>query len=94
MGVLSEIKPEHIAEMTYLDEWDTSIDKLGAQGGLFVVLKPGIGYEPGKSRRDVTANRSRPIPPQPRRRHAARLSAPRSLACMTAKPAIRSKAPG
>ena len=49
MGVLSEIKPEHIAEMTYLDEWDTSVDKLGAQGGLFIVLKPGIGYEPGKS---------------------------------------------
>jgi len=48
MGVLSEIKPEHIAEMTYLDEWDTSVDKLGAQGGLFIVLKPGIDYQEGK----------------------------------------------
>lgn len=48
MTVLSEIKPEHIEEMTYVDEWDTSIDKLGAQGGLFVVLKAGVGYEPGK----------------------------------------------
>jgi len=48
MGVLSEIKPEHIAEMTYLDDWDTSVDKLGAQGGLFIVLKPGIDYQEGK----------------------------------------------
>lgn len=48
MTVLSEIKPEHIAEMTYVDEWDTTIDKIGAQGGLFVVLKPGVVYEPGK----------------------------------------------
>ncbi|MGH7615752.1 MAG: hypothetical protein ACREPM_00830 [Gemmatimonadaceae bacterium] len=48
LAVLSEIKPEHIDEMTYVDQWDTTIDKLGAQGGLFVVLKPGIDYEPGK----------------------------------------------
>lgn len=48
MTVLSEIKPEHIAEITYVDDWDTTIDKLGAQGGLFVVLKPGVVYEPGK----------------------------------------------
>jgi hypothetical protein len=48
MTVLSQIKPEHIAEMTYVDEWDTTIDKLGAQGGLFVVLKPGVAYEPGR----------------------------------------------
>jgi hypothetical protein len=48
MSVLSEIKPEHIAEMTYLDEFDTSVDKIGAQGGLFIVLKPGVAYEPGR----------------------------------------------
>ncbi len=48
MGVLSEIKPEHIAEMTYLDEWDTTVDKVGAQGGLFIVLKPGIDYQEGR----------------------------------------------
>jgi hypothetical protein len=48
MTVLSEIKPEHIAEMTYVDEFDTSIGKIGAQGGLFIVLKDGVVYEPGK----------------------------------------------
>ena len=48
MTVLSEIKPEHIAEMTYVDELDSSIGKIGSEGGLFVVLKEGVVYEPGK----------------------------------------------
>jgi hypothetical protein len=49
MTVLSEIKPEHIAQMTYVDEFDTSIGKIGSEGGLFVVLKDGVVYEPGKA---------------------------------------------
>ena len=48
MTVLSEIKPEHIAEMTYVDELDASIGKIGSEGGLFIVLKDGVVYEPGK----------------------------------------------
>ena len=48
MTVLSEIKPEHIAEMTYIDSMDSSIGKIGSEGGLFIVLKPGVAYEPGK----------------------------------------------
>jgi len=48
MTVLSEIKPEHIAEMTYVDELDSSIGKIGSEGGLFIVLKEGVVYEPGK----------------------------------------------
>jgi Carboxypeptidase regulatory-like domain len=48
MTVLSEIKPEHIAEITYLDEFDTSVDKTGAQAALFIVLKPGIAYSAGQ----------------------------------------------
>ncbi|HEY5061383.1 MAG TPA: carboxypeptidase-like regulatory domain-containing protein [Gemmatimonadaceae bacterium] len=48
MTVLSEIKPEHIAEITYLDEFDTSVDKIGAQAALFIVLKPGIAYSAGE----------------------------------------------
>jgi hypothetical protein len=47
--VLSEIKPEHIAEMTYLDEFDNTVGKTGSQGALFIVLKPGVGYEPGRA---------------------------------------------
>jgi hypothetical protein len=48
MTVLSEIKPEHISEMTYVDELDASIGKIGSEGGLFIVLKDGVVYEPGK----------------------------------------------
>jgi hypothetical protein len=48
MTVLSEIKPEHIAEITYVDELDSSIGKIGSEGGLFIVLKEGVVYEPGK----------------------------------------------
>jgi hypothetical protein len=48
LTVLSEIKPEHIAEMTYLDEFDNTVGKVGSQSALFIVLKNGINYEPGK----------------------------------------------
>ena len=49
MTVLSEIKPEHIAEMTYVDEMDSSVGLIGSEGGLFVVLKPNVVYEPGRN---------------------------------------------
>jgi hypothetical protein len=48
MTVLSHIKPEHIAEMTYVDQFDHHVGKIGSEGGLFVVLKPGVVYEPGR----------------------------------------------
>jgi hypothetical protein len=48
MSVLSEIRPEHIAEMTYVDDFDSSIGKNGSNGGLFIVLKDGVVYTPGK----------------------------------------------
>lgn len=47
MTVLSEIKPEHIAEMTYVDEFDNTVGKVGSNNALFIVLKPGVQYEPG-----------------------------------------------
>jgi hypothetical protein len=56
MTVLSEIKPEHIAEMTYIDEFDNSVGKIGSQGALFIVLKPGVNYEPGKKSYVVAAD--------------------------------------
>jgi hypothetical protein len=49
MTVLSEIKPEHIADITYVDELDASIGKIGSEGGLFIALKEGVVYEPGKA---------------------------------------------
>jgi carboxypeptidase family protein len=48
MTVLSEIKPEHIAEMIYADEFDTSVGKTGSDSALFIILKPGVAYEPGR----------------------------------------------
>ncbi len=48
MTVLSEIKPEHIEEMNYLDPMDTTVVKPGAQGAIFIVLKPGVVYQPGE----------------------------------------------
>ena len=48
MTVLSEIKPEHIAEMTYVDDTDNSVGLIGSNGGLFIVLKPNVVYEPGR----------------------------------------------
>jgi hypothetical protein len=48
MTVLSEIKPEHIAEMTYLDSTDNTVGTVGSNDALFIVLKPGVAYEPGK----------------------------------------------
>lgn len=45
--ILASIKPEHIAEMNFADCMDNAVDKLHAQNALFVVLKPGIGFEPG-----------------------------------------------
>lgn len=47
-SVLHSIKPEHIEEMKYVDCWDTEMKMARAQGGLFVVLKEGIGFRSGK----------------------------------------------
>lgn len=42
--VLSEIAPEHIAELTYRDCLDTSMAVVGSTNALFIVLKPGVEY--------------------------------------------------
>jgi len=47
MQVLCEIQPEHIEQMTYADEFDTSVGKNHSDSALFIVLKPGVGYLPG-----------------------------------------------
>jgi carboxypeptidase family protein len=46
-SVLATIHPEHIAEMTFHDCNDFSIDRAHARNALFVVLKPGVAFEPG-----------------------------------------------
>jgi hypothetical protein len=47
VSVLSEIAPEHIAEIHYHDCFDTSMAAVGNNNAIFVVLKPGVIYEPG-----------------------------------------------
>ena len=47
LSILEEIKPEHIAEISYKDCLDTSIAGNFGNNALFIVLKPGIKYEVG-----------------------------------------------
>lgn len=47
LSILRYIKPEHIAEITYHDCFDTSIGKTHSDMAMFIVLKPGIGYKDG-----------------------------------------------
>jgi hypothetical protein len=55
-SVLASIKPEHIAQMTYHDCMDMSVGKVGSDRAIFIVLKPGIEYDPGSGSR-VAARR-------------------------------------
>ena len=47
LSVMMEIRPEHIAEMTFKDCFDTTVEGTGKKNALFVVLKPGVGFRPG-----------------------------------------------
>src|SRR5262249_51305736 len=42
-----EIQPEHIEQITYADEFDTSVGKPHSDSAIFIVLKQGIAYQPG-----------------------------------------------
>jgi hypothetical protein len=43
-AILSSIKPEHIAEMTYNDCFEKSAKVDRGANALFIILKPGVGY--------------------------------------------------
>jgi hypothetical protein len=45
LSILHSIKPEHIAEVTYHDCFDMSVGKNRSDMAMFIVLKPGIGYD-------------------------------------------------
>jgi hypothetical protein len=45
VSVLADIPPEHIQELTYRDCMDQSMAMIGTTDALFIVLKPGIGYQ-------------------------------------------------
>ena len=60
MQVLCEILPEHIEQMQFVDEFDNSIGKVGSNSALFIALKEGVVYEPGKA--SYVRDPSAPIP--------------------------------
>jgi hypothetical protein len=53
--VLASLQAEHIAEMSYHDCADMSLGKIGGENAVFVVLKPGIAFEPGRGSYVVSA---------------------------------------
>lgn len=48
LTILSEIAPEHVAEMNYRDCFDDNMKRVGANNALFIVLKAGVDYRPGR----------------------------------------------
>jgi hypothetical protein len=48
LSILAIIKPEHIAEITYHDCFDQSVGKTHSDMAMFIVLKPGVGFENGR----------------------------------------------
>ena len=58
-SALATIRPEHIEEMSYVGCSDTkSTDIVRAQNGLFVVLKRGVAYDPGRGSYVVASDAS------------------------------------
>ena len=46
-SVMASIHPEHIAEVTFADCNDNTVDVVKGNSAVFVTLKPGIAFEPG-----------------------------------------------
>jgi hypothetical protein len=63
-AILSSIKPEHIAEMTYNDCFEKSAKVNQGANAAFIVLKPGIGYSltDGSYVIDADTSRAKPRP--------------------------------
>jgi hypothetical protein len=45
MGLLMNIKKEHIDQIKYVNCWDTSMPGIGGMDAVFVTLKPGIAFD-------------------------------------------------
>ena len=46
-SVMASIHPEHIADVTFADCNDTTVDAVKGSSAIFVALKPGVAFEPG-----------------------------------------------
>jgi hypothetical protein len=73
-AILHTIKPEHVAEMHYLDCYDTWMPDVNGRNALYIVLKPGIGYDFARGSYVVEQK-----PVQQAERVAARAAGPESL---------------
>ncbi len=47
MQVLCEIQPEHIEQIAYADEFNTTVGKPHSDSAIYIVLKQGVAYQPG-----------------------------------------------
>jgi hypothetical protein len=83
MEVLCEILPEHIAQISYVDEFDNTIGKNGSNSALFVVLKAGVKYSPGR-KSYVVADTSAVVAARRDTTHAALAAAARAPGDSTA----------
>jgi hypothetical protein len=79
LQVLCEIRPEHIEQIQYIDEFDNSIGKVGSNNALFIALKEGVVYEPGKA--SYVRDASAPIP-------GLRAALPRVQTAASSSPAL------
>lgn len=63
MSVLASIRAEDIAQMTYHDCRDMTVGLIGSENAIFVVLKDGVGFDPGRGSYEETRDSTS----QPRR---------------------------
>jgi hypothetical protein len=57
-GILRTIKAEHLAEVRYVNCWDTSLEVTGSDNAVYIILKNGIDWD--------WANGSHPMKPKDR----------------------------
>ena len=79
LSILASIRPEHVAEMRGTDCADLSLQRPGSTSAVFVVLKPGIAFEPGVGSYVVDAERGVAPPPPVAASPAAERLAPYRL---------------
>jgi len=63
MAVLASIRSEDIAQMTYHDCRDMSVGSIGSENAIFVVLKNGVKFEPGRGSYRISIDAGAPSGP-------------------------------
>jgi hypothetical protein len=63
LTILSQVRPEHIAEMRYRDCFDRTGRAVGMSNALFIVLKPGVEYREDEGTVVVESAPESAVPP-------------------------------